>query len=218
MNFEFSEEHKLFKESVAKFVNKEVVPVAEEIDRKAEFPSELFKKCAELGYLGLRYPEEVGGSGGDMTSYCILCEELARGSMGLALTVSMQCMMATDFIFRYGTAEHKKRLLEPALRGEKIGAFALTEPNAGSDLGGIQTTAVHDGDYWVINGSKMWITNAFHADFFTVLATTDKSQGIKAGDFFLVEKGTPGLTVGKKIEKLGTRASDTGELSFDNCR
>jgi alkylation response protein AidB-like acyl-CoA dehydrogenase len=217
MNFEFSEEQKLFRESVAKFVDKEVLPVADEIDRKGEFPQELFSKCAKMGYLGLRYPEEFSGSGGDMVLYCILCEELARGSMSLAMTVSMQAMMATDFIYRYGTDDHKKRLLVPALRGEKIGAFALTEPNAGSDLGAIQTTAVHQGDSWVLNGPKMWITNASNADFFTVLASTDRTQGIKAVDFFLVEKGTHGLIVGKKIDKLGVRACDTGELTFDNC-
>ena len=217
MDFEFSEEEKLFRESVAKFVDKEVLPVADEIDRKGEFPQELFNKCAKMGYLGLRYPEEFGGSGGDMVLYCILCEELARGSMSLAMTVSMQAMMATDFIYRYGTEDHKNRLLIPALRGEKIGAFALTEPNAGSDLGAIQTTALRQGDSWVLNGPKMWITNASCGDFFTVLASTDRTQGIKAVDFFLVEKGTPGLIVGKKIDKLGVRASDTGELTFDNC-
>jgi alkylation response protein AidB-like acyl-CoA dehydrogenase len=218
MDFEFSEEEKLFRESVAKFVDKEVLPVADEIDRKGEFPQELFNKCAKMGYLGLRYPEEFGGSGGDMVLYCILCEELARGSMSLAMTVSMQAMMATDFIYRYGTEDHKNRLLIPALRGEKIGAFALTEPNAGSDLGAIQTTALRQGDSWVLNGPKMWITNASCGDFFTVLASTDRTQGIKAVDFFLVEKGTPGLIVGKKIDKLGVRASDTGELAFDNCK
>ncbi|MBI5359201.1 MAG: acyl-CoA dehydrogenase family protein [Planctomycetes bacterium] len=218
MNFKFSEEHQAFRQSVARFVDKEVVPQAQAIDERGEFPKELFSRAGELGYFGLRYPEEIGGSNADMTMFCLMVEEIARGSMSLAAGVAMQCLMSTNFICHFGTEDHRKRLLIPALKGEKIGAFALTEPNAGSDLAAIQTTAVKDGDSYILNGRKTWITNATVADFFTVLATQDKSKGIKGVDFFLVEKGNPGLIIGKKIDKMGVRASETTELAFENCR
>jgi butyryl-CoA dehydrogenase len=217
MDFELSEEHQTFKQSVSKFVNNEVIPQAQALDERGEFPINLFKRTSELGYLGLRYPEELGGSNADMTMFCLMVEELARGSLGLAATVAMQCLMSTDFIHRFGTQEHKKRLLLPAIKGEKIGAFALTEPNAGSDLASIETTVTKDATGYIINGRKTWITNATVASFFTVLATQDKSKGIKGVDLFLVEKGTPGLVIGKKIDKMGVRASETTELIFDNC-
>lgn len=218
MDFKLSEEHQAFKQSVARFVDKEVIPQAQAIDERGEFPRELFKRAGELGYFGLRYPEEIGGSNADMTMFCLMVEEIARGSMSLAAGTAMQCLMSTNFIFRFGTEDYRKRLLIPAIKGEKIGAFALTEPNAGSDLAAIQTTAVKDSANYILNGRKTWITNATVADFFTVLATQDKSKGIKGVDFFLVEKGTPGLIIGKKIDKMGVRASETTELAFENCR
>lgn len=214
----FSEDQILFRQNVAQFVKKEVAPFADAQDESEQFPRKWFKRGAELGFFGTRYPESVGGSDAGFVNYCILCEELAYGSMSLAAVISMQCMMGTDFLFRFGTEELKKRLLIPAIKGEKIGAFALTEPDAGSDLGNVRTTVKQDGDSYVLSGSKMWITSSEVADFFTVLASRDRSQGVKGVDFFLVEKNTPGLTVGKNIKKLGTCASICGELSFEDCR
>ena len=190
--------------------------MAQELDEREEFPWALFRKVAELGWLGVRYPEEYGGAGADNITFNLMCEELARGSLSLAATVAMQGLMGTDFLYRFGTEEQKQRLLVPALRGEKVGTIAMTEPGAGSDLGAIRTTAVRQGDGYVLNGTKMWITSATVADFFTVAAKTDPEAGFKGVDLFLVEKGTPGLSVGRKIRKLGTRGSETSEVILDN--
>ncbi|MEK7278984.1 MAG: acyl-CoA dehydrogenase family protein, partial [Chloroflexota bacterium] len=192
MDFSFSEEQELFRRSVRDFVEKEVVPAATALDERGVFPMALFRRCGDLGYFGLRYPESAGGLGADFTTFCLMAEEIARGSLSLAAAVSMQCLMGTDFIFRFGTDDHKKRLLAPALRGEKIGAIAMTEPDFGSDLGGITTRAVNDGEGWTLNGRKMWITSATVAEFFTVAAKTDPNAGFKGIDMFLVEKGTAG--------------------------
>lgn len=218
MDFRLSEEQELFRRAVADFVDREVVPVAGEIDEQEEFPWELFRKLAGLGWLGVRYPEEYGGAGADNISFNLMCEELARGSMGLAATVAMQGLMGTDFVHRFGTEEQKQRLLIPALRGEKIGTIAMTEPGAGSDLGAIRTTAVRDGNGYVLNGTKMWITSATVADFFTVAAKTDPEAGFRGVDLFLVERGTPGVRVGRPIRKLGTRSSETSEVILENVR
>lgn len=218
MDFRLTEEQELFRRAVADFVDREVIPVAQELDEQEEFPRELFQKVADLGWLGVRYPETYGGAGADNMTYNLMCEELARGSMGLAATVAMQALMGTDFVHRFGTAEQKQRLLVPALRGEKITTIAMTEPEAGSDLGGIRTTARRDGGEYVLNGTKMWITSATVADFFTVAAKTDPDAGFRGVDLFLVEKGTPGLSVGRPIRKLGTRASETTEVILEDVR
>ncbi len=218
MDFSFTEEQELFRKSVRDFVEKEVRPIARELDERGEFPLVLFRRCGELGYFGLRYPEAVGGLGADFTTFCRMAEEIARGSLSLAAAVSMQCLMGTDFVYRFGTDDHKTRLLAPALRGERIGTIAMTEPDFGSDLGGITTHAVRDGDGWMLNGRKMWITSATMADFFTVAAKTDPNAGFKGIDMFLVEKGTPGLAVGKRIEKMGVHASETSEVILENVR
>jgi alkylation response protein AidB-like acyl-CoA dehydrogenase len=215
MDYSLSEEQDRFQQSVRDFVDREVKPVARAIDEQAVFPEQLFKKCAANGYLGLRYPETVGGMGGEFISFCLMVEQLARGSLSLASAVSMQALMGTDFVYRYGTEDHKQRLLEPALRGEKIGTIAMTEPDFGSDLGGITTQAVPVDSGWRISGRKMWITSATVADFFTVAAKTDPEAGFKGIDLFLVEKDNPGLKVGRQIEKLGVRASETSELILD---
>ncbi len=188
------------------------------LDERGEFPMKLFRQCGQLGYFGLRYPESAGGLGADFTTFCLMVEEIARGSLSLAAVVSMQCLMGTDFVYRFSTDDHKARLLAPALRGEKIGAIAMTEPDFGSDLGGITTRAVKDADGWVLTGRKMWITSATVADFFTVAAKTDPAAGFKGIDMFLVEKGMPGLSVGKRIEKMGVRASETSELILEDVR
>ncbi len=218
MDFSFTEEQELFRKSVRDFVEKEIAPIAREIDERGEFPRALFKRCGELGFFGLRYPESVGGLGADFTSFCLMVEEIARGSLSLAAAVSMQCLMGTDFVYRFGTDDHKTRLLKPALRGEKLGTIAMTEPDFGSDLGGIATRAIKDGADWILNGRKMWITSATVADFFTVAAKTDPGAGFKGIDMFLVEKNMPGLAVGRRIEKMGVRASETSEVILENVR
>jgi butyryl-CoA dehydrogenase len=218
MDFQFSEEQELFRRSLTQFVDREVVPVAARIDEEGQFPIELFKKVGELGYFGVRYPEEYGGAGGDEVMFTLLCEELARGSLSLAASVSMQCLMGTNFIYRFGTEEQKQRLLVPAIRGEKMGVISMTEPDAGSDLGNIKTLAVHDGDGWVLNGQKTWVTNATRADFFTVAAKTDPEAGFKGIDMFLVERDRPGVSVGKDIPKMCVKALGTAELILEDCR
>jgi alkylation response protein AidB-like acyl-CoA dehydrogenase len=216
MNFAWSDEQRQFRDAVRHFVEREVVPVAREIDERAEFPRDLFRRCAQNGYFALRYPESSGGMGADFVTYCLMIEEVARGSLSLAAVVAMQSLMGTDLIFRFGTDEQRQRLIVPALRGEKIGSIAMTEPDFGSDLGGITTTAVATDGGWLLNGRKMWITSATVADFFTVAAKTDPGAGFKGIDLFLVEKGTPGLQVGRQIDKLGVRASETSELIMDD--
>ncbi|MBI3761988.1 MAG: acyl-CoA dehydrogenase family protein, partial [Chloroflexi bacterium] len=209
MDFTLTEEQELFRKSIREFVEREVTPRIPELEARGEFPRDLFRRCAELGYFGTRYPEKYGGAGAGPTMFVILCEELARGYLSLAAAVMMQCLMGTDFVFRFGTEEQRERLLVPAIRGEKIGTIMMTEPGAGSDLGAIATTAVADGEEYVLNGAKTWITSATVADFFTVAAKTTPDAGFKGIDMFLVEKGTPGLEIGKKIHKLGTWASET---------
>lgn len=215
MDFRLTEEQKIFRQVVADFVDKEVGPVAAELDEREEFPWEQFRKIARLGWLGIRYPESYGGSGADNMTFNLMCEELARGSLALAATVAMQALMGTDFIYRFGTEEQKQRWLVPALRGEKIGGLCMTEPGAGSDLGAIRTTAVKEEEGYRINGTKMWVTSATVADFFTVAAKTDPEAGFRGVDLFLVETKTAGVSVGRQIKKLGTRASETSEVVLD---
>jgi len=214
VNFSFTEEQALFRDSVRAFVGREVIPAARELDERDEFPRALFRRCGELGYFGLRYPEEAGGMGGDALAFTLMMEELARGSLAAAV-VGMQSLNGTDLLYRHGTPEQKARLFVPALRGEKIGTIAITEPDAGSDIGGITTSARRAGGEWILSGRKMWITSAAVADFFIVAAKTDPTQRAKGIDLFLVEKGTPGLSVGRKIEKLGTRGSETSEVILE---
>jgi alkylation response protein AidB-like acyl-CoA dehydrogenase len=216
VNFAWSEEQQRFRDSVRHFVDREVMPQARALDEEAVFPHGLFQRCAANGYLGLRYPESVGGMDGDFVTYCLMIEELARGSLALAAVVAMQSLMGTELVFRFGNEDQRQRLVAPALRGEKIGTIAMTEPDFGSDLGGITTQAVADAGGWRLNGRKMWITSATVADFFTVAAKTDPDAGFKGIDLFLVEKGTPGLQVGRRIDKLGVRASETSELILDD--
>jgi alkylation response protein AidB-like acyl-CoA dehydrogenase len=206
----------LFRETVRTFVEREVLPRAAELDRHGEFPHELFGRLAALGWFGLRYPEDVGGAGADFQTACVLYEELAAGSLALAAIAAMQSLMGTVFVHRFGTPEHHERYLRPALRGEKIGTFALTEPEAGSDLGAMRTRAVRTtGGGWRITGSKTWITNAPVASFLTVGARTTDEPGLNSIALFLLDAGTPGFSVGRPIEKLGTRSSLTSEVHID---
>lgn len=208
----------LIRKAFARFADEEIIPKAREMDEAEEFPRWMFDKIAKTGAYGIRYPASVGGAGGTTTQFCIMVEELARGSMSVAAFTAMQCLMGTNFLFEYGTPEQHERLFKPAIRGEKVASFALTEADAATDLAGVKTTAKQDGDCWVINGSKTWITNAPVADFFTVLCQTDKSKGLRGLNFFLIEKDTPGLYVSKKFDKLGTRATEISELAFSDVR
>ncbi len=218
MDFAFTEEQQFFKKIITDTVDRMVVPKAREIDEKDEFPWELWKDFTKLGYLGLRYPEEIGGMNADPVTAMIFYEQIARGSVGFAQSVIMNILMGTYFVYRFGSEEIKKRCLYPAMKGEKVTTMCFTEDQSGSDLSATRTTAVKDGNEWVINGTKMWITNGPVADFATVLATTDLSLGAKGLNFFLVEKGTPGFAPGQIIDKLGCRGTITGELVFDNVR
>jgi len=218
MDFTTTPEEELFRKTVATFIEKEVVPVADELEKKGEFPTSLFKKAGNLGYFGLRYPAKYGGTDTNSVMFCILCEELARGWLSLAMITAMQSLMGTNFIYQFGTEDHKKQLLAPAIKGEKIAAFALTEPGAGTDLESIMTTAKKEKDNYILNGTKTWITNAPVADFFTVLAYTDKSKGLKGVNFFLVEKGTPGFSIGKKIDKISVLGGTIAEIAFNECK
>jgi alkylation response protein AidB-like acyl-CoA dehydrogenase len=216
MDFRFSEEQEMFRRAVADFVDKEVIPAAASLDEREEFPWELFRQIAGLGWLGIRYPERYGGGEADNITFNLMCEELARGSLALAATVAMQALMGTDFIYRFGSEEQKQRLLVPALRGEKIGGICMTEPGAGSDLGAIRTTAVREGGGYRLNGTKIWITSATVANFFTIAAKTQPDAGFKGVDLFLVETDRAGVRVGRQIKKLGTRASETSEVVLEN--
>ena len=170
-----------------------------------------------MGAMGIRYPKKVGGSGGNTTLYCIVMEELARGLMSLGATVAMQGLMATNGLYLYGNEKMHDEFLRPALRGEKIGAFQLTEPEAGSDLGAVKTSAVKTSDGWVINGMKTWSTNGPYADFHTVLCQTNPKKGLRGLMFFLVPKTTPGFSTSERFKTLGTRTSALSEIYFNNC-
>jgi alkylation response protein AidB-like acyl-CoA dehydrogenase len=220
MDFSISPQHEIFRRTVIEFVEKEVTPRVSEMEERREIPREFYARMGDLGFFGLRYPEQYGGAGADSLMFAIFLEEMARGYISLAAAAMMQCLMGTNFIYRFGTEEQRQRLLVPAIRGEKIGTIAMTEPGAGSDLGAITTRAVREGDSYIIDGTKSWITSATRADFFTVAAKTnpDPKAGFKGIDMFLVEKGTPGLAVGKKIAKAGAVASETSELTFREVR
>ncbi|HWI52362.1 MAG TPA: acyl-CoA dehydrogenase family protein, partial [Symbiobacteriaceae bacterium] len=217
-HFIFSETHETLRAEIRRFVEKELAPHADEWEEAEYFPDSVFWEMGRLGYLGLRYPEEHGGSGLDYYSALVLAEEMSRaGNGGIGMAIAVHTEMATPPILKFGTPEQKQRFLVPAIQGKKIAALAITEPGAGSDVSGIRTRAVPDGGDWVINGSKIYITNGLRADFYLVVARTGDDQwgGLT---LFLVEKGTPGFTVGRKLKKLGMHSSDTAELFFENVR
>ena len=214
MDFDLSSEQRSVRDNFARFCDERIAPQAAALDEARAFPRALFQELADLGFFGMRYPEEVGGSGMALTEFCLALQEVARGSMSLAGAVAMQSLMGTKFLHMLGNADILERLFKPALRGEKIGAICMTEPNAGSDLGSIATSARKvDGGY-VINGQKTWITSAPMADFFTVFAKAGQEKKLT---IFLVEKGFKGLTVGREIHKMGVWALPTSEVSFDEC-
>src|SRR5271169_3342547 len=215
----FREEHDQFRRTVRQFAEKELAPFADEWEKAECFPNEVFKKAGDLGILGAHYPEEVGGAGGDYWFSVAKAEELPRcAAGGVSMGLLVQSDMATPVINDIGTKEQKEEFLTPAIKGDKIAALGVSEPNAGSDVAGIQTTAKKDGDDYVINGSKTFITNGTRADFVTLLAKTDPAQGAHGCSFFLVPTKTKGFNVAKKLKKIGNHSSDTAELHFEDMR
>jgi butyryl-CoA dehydrogenase len=214
MDFELSPEQRQVRDVFARFADERIAPQAAALDEAHAFPSELFAELGRLGFFGIRYPEDVGGSGLDLVSFCLALEEIARGSMSLAGCAAMQSLMGTKFLHMLGNEDVVERLFKPALRGEKIGAICMTEPNAGSDLDSIATRADKvDGGY-KLNGQKIWVTSAPVADFFTVFARAGEERKLT---IFLVERSFKGLHVGRAIEKMGVWALPTSELALDDC-
>jgi alkylation response protein AidB-like acyl-CoA dehydrogenase len=214
---EFSPDQEQFRKAVARFVEAEVAPAAQALDERAEFPAALFRRLGDLGYLSLRYPEKYGGADADMTTYCLFAEELARGSLSVAAAAAMQGLMGTHFIHKYGSERLRERYLVPALRGDIVATFAMTEPNAGSDVANLTTRAERRGDHWVLRGAKTWVTNAPVADILTVAAKTSGERGMKNIALFLLDRGAMrGITVGKPIDKMAVRASATGEILLED--
>jgi len=218
MEFELNEEQRLVRDTVHDFAQKEIAPRAAEVDKSEEFPADNLRKMAELGLLGLPYPEKYGGGGGDYLSYAIAVEEIARACGSTALIYAAHVSLGCGPIYSFGTEEQKKKWLPRLCSGQGLGAFGLTEPEAGSDAGATRTTAVRDGDSYILNGSKMWITSGAIADVVTCTAKTDPGAGTAGISCFLVGKGTPGFIPGKNEPKMGLKGSVTSALSFENCR
>ena len=214
----FTDAHEELRLHVRKFLEKEVVPHLDEWEEKT-FPDSIFKRFGELGFLGLRYPPEYGGQGGDYFSAVVLSEEMAKAGLGgLAMAVDVQAEMATPPVFKFGSEEQRRRWVVPAIQGDQIAALAITEPDAGSDVAGITTVARRDGDHFVVNGRKIFITSGARCHWALVVTKTDRERGHKGYNLFVIEKGTPGFTVTRTLEKLGMHSSDTAELLFEDCR
>ena len=218
MDFNLSEEHKMSKKIYKEFAEKEVEPIAAEIDESCEFPAENVNKMQKADMMGIPFPQEYGGAGSDTFNYILAVEELSRACATHGVILSAHTSLGAHPIYKYGTEEQKEKYLKPLARGDKIGAFGLTEPDAGTDASAQKTTAKLDGDEYVINGNKIFITNAGVADIFIIMAMTDKSKGTRGISAFIVEADTPGFTLGKKEDKMGINASDTRELIFQDCR
>ena len=218
MDFDLTEEHALFQKAIRSFAEKEIAPLVDEAEETNIFPKQLFKKMGGLGYLCPRYPVELGGGGGDKIMDIIMAEELNRVNAGIAASLMVQSGLSTQPIYRYGSEEQKEKFLMPAIKGEKIAAFALTEPDAGSDAASIKTRASRDDDYYVLNGTKIFTTNGPICDFATVAAYTDPSKRGEGISLFIVEKDTPGFSASRKLDKVGNRSIETGELVFEDCR
>jgi acyl-CoA dehydrogenase len=212
----FSEEHELFRQQLRKFLEKEVLPHVMEWEEKKDFPNELFRKAGAVGCHGILIPEEYGGSGGDYLMAAVWTEEMTRISGGVSSGLGMHGLIVLPAIARYGTEEQKQRFLVPGVKGEKIGALGLTEPVAGSDLANIRSVARREGDHYILNGAKTFITNGNRADFVLVLSKTDPQSGYKGFSNLIVEKGMPGFFQGKPLEKLGWHSGDTAELTFED--
>ncbi|HEU4864084.1 MAG TPA: acyl-CoA dehydrogenase [Candidatus Limnocylindria bacterium] len=218
MDFALSPQHEDIRRTVRDFAERRIVPIAEELERKGVFPMEIIREAAALGLLGVPYPEEVGGTGLDSLAYAITVEELSRASGSVGIIVSAHTSLGCNPIYLAGTDAQKEKYLRPMASGEVIGAYGLTEPGAGSDSRGTKTRAHRDGDEWVINGSKRFITNAGVAGTYIVTAVTDREQDSGKISAFIVEADTPGFSIGRMEEKMGLHASNTGELIFEDCR
>ena len=218
MDFSIKKEHEMLRQLYREFVENEVRPIAEEIDEEEKFPAETVKKLQKYGMMGIPIPKEYSGEGGDNLAYIMLVEELSKACATTGVVVSAHTSLCCSPIYEFGTEEQKQKYLKPLASGKLLGAFGLTEPNAGTDAAGQQTKAVLDGDHYVLNGSKIFITNASAADVFIVMAMTDKSKGTRGISAFIVEKDFEGFRIGKKELKMGIRGSATCELIFENCK
>lgn len=217
MNFTLTKEQQLVQQMVREFAENEVKPIAAEIDQTERYPMETVEKMAKYGMMGIPFSKEYGGAGGDTFSYILSVEELSKVCGTTGVILSAHTSLCAGAIEKYGTEEQKKKYLVPLAKGEKIGAFGLTEPNAGTDAAGQQTVAVLDGENYILNGQKIFITNGGVADIFVVFAMTDKSKGTRGISAFIVEKGYKGFSTGKVEDKMGIRASSTTELIFEDC-
>lgn len=217
MNFQLSEEHEMIRKMVRDFAQKDVAPTAAERDEEERFDRAIFDKMAELGLTGIPWPEEYGGIGSDYLAYCIAVEELSRVCASTGVTLSAHTSLAGWPLFKFGSEEQKQKYLKPMAQGEKIGAYGLTEPGSGSDAGGMKTTARKDGDHYILNGSKIFITNGGIADIYVVFALLDPADK-RTSTAFIIEKDFEGFSVGKKEKKLGIRSSPTTEIIFEDCK
>lgn len=218
MEFSYSREQQMVKKMIKEFAETEIAPISEEIDANAEYPYETVAKLGELGVMGMPFPEEYGGAGSDYLTYIMAVEELSKVDASHGVIVQTHNALCCWPIFTYGTEEQRKKYLPDLLSGKKLGAFGLTEPNAGTDAAMQQTTAKDGGDCWILNGSKIFISGGGIADVYVIMAMTDKSKGNKGISSFIVEKGTPDFTRGKKENKMGIRGSIAAELVFEDCR
>ncbi len=218
MDFTFTDEQNQLRRSVRKFAEGEILPHVMEWDEVSHFPVEIMPKLAEMGLLGIIFPEEYGGAGLGYIEYVIAIEELSRVDGSVGIIVAAHNSLCSNHIFKFGSQAQKQKYLSPLAQGKKIGAWSLTEPEAGSDAGGTRTTAKRDGNHWIINGAKTFTTNGHYADVCVAMAVTDKSKASHGISAFIIEKGTPGFKPGKKENKLGLRASDTSEVIFSDCR
>lgn len=215
----FTEEHEMFRKAVRAFLEKEVTPYIEQWEKEGETPRSLFRRMGELGYLGIKFPEECGGSGLDVIMEAVFTEELSRcGAGGVGAAIGAHTTIAMTNIWRYGTQEQKLKYLVPGIKGEAISALGVTEPSGGSDVSGIKTTAKQDGDFYILNGSKTFITNGVNADYVIVAAKTREAPVHRNISLFIVDTNSEGYSVGKKLKKLGWRSSDTGEIFFDHVK
>jgi len=218
MTFDFTETQLLIQETARKFAEDELAPSAGERDEKEEFPYDAVKKLGELGFMGMMVPEKYGGAGLDTVSYVLAMEEISKVDASCGVIMSVNNSLVCFGFYSWGTEEQKQKYLVPLASGKKLGAFALSEPEAGSDATNQRTTAVRDGNHYILNGTKNFITNGANADIVLVMATTDKTKGASGISTFIVEKGTPGFSVAKKERKLGIRSSDTVSLAFQDCK
>jgi alkylation response protein AidB-like acyl-CoA dehydrogenase len=218
LSFDLTEDQQMIQDAVREFTERRVAPTVMDRDQSCAFPHDLVQELSELGLMGMVHPEEYGGADADYVSFALALEELARWDASLSLTVSSHTSLCSGHIALAGTHEQKKKFLTPLASGQLLGAWCLTEPGSGSDASGMKTTAVRDGDQWVINGSKIFITQASVGGIYVVLAVTDKSLGTKGISAFIIERNNPGLKIGPKLHKLGMNSSDTAEVYFEDCR